>query len=262
MDEVIRTGGFGPLALEPADLLTGSLGWKDSWCPVAPFPLWRRPLSFRGGCEQSAQWPLRFCCLCFLELFPTPPGYSNSCCEAESAPWGQCPGPPGRWGRSHSYFAPWDLRVCIAAALQHRVICICVVFFCPRSHSELCSELLPLARSTARAGSLLQLTWCLPQIQQFKLKLALAFKVSSNPFNSSALCEKQMGNIKTYISSCNSQSEWGSCKKFTVRRRTVCKLSLCSKTVYYQRIILGDSCCWGILCLFFFLLLLHFSHPA
>lgn len=137
------------------------------------------------------------------------------------------------------------------------------VFFCPRSHSELCSELLPLARSTARAGSLLQLTWCLPQIQQFKLKLALAFKVSSNSFNSSALCEKQMGNIKTYISSCNSQSEWESCKKFTVRRRTVCKLSLCSKTVYYQRIILGDSCCWGILCLFFFFkLLLHFSHTA
>lgn len=175
IDEVMCIGGFAPLALEPTDLLIGSLSWKDSWCPVAPFPLWRRPLSFRGDCERSAQWPLRFCCLCFLQLFPALPGlsgYSNSCCGAESAPWGQCPGSPGRWGRSHSYFAAWDLRVCIVAALQHRVICICVVFFCPKSHSKLCSELLPLARSTAQAGSFLQLTWCLPQIQQFKLKLA------------------------------------------------------------------------------------------
>lgn len=171
-------------------------------------------------------------------------GYSNSCCEADSAPWGQSPGPPGRGGRSHSYFAAWDLRVCSVAALQHRVICICVGFFLPQIPQRSCC----LSRSTAQAGSLLQLTWCLPQIQHFKLKLALAFKVYSNPFNSSASCENQMGNIKAYISSCNSQSEWESRNKFTVRKRTVCKLPLCSKTVYYQRIILGDSCCWGILC--------------
>lgn len=253
MDEVMGIGAFAPLVLEPTDLLVGSLSWKDSWCPVASFLLWRSPLSFRGDCERSAQWPLRFCCLCSLELFPAVPGlsgYSNPCCEAESAPWGQCPGPPGRWGTSHSYLAAWDLRVCRVAGLQHWVICISVgFFFCPRSHSELCSELLPLARSAARAGSLLQLTWCLPHIQQFELKLALAFKVYSNPFNSSALCEKQMGNIKAYISSCNSQSEWECCNKFTLRKRTVCKLSLCSKTVYYQRIILVTVVA-GVFCAF------------
>lgn len=119
------------------------------------------------------------------------------------------------------------------------------------------------ASHAAQAGSLLQLTWCLPHIQQLKLKLALAFKVYSNPFNSSALCEKQMGNIKAYSSSCNSQSGWESCNKFTVRKRTVCKLSLCSKTVYYQKIILGDSCCWDILCFFknyyYFLVIQHNS---
>lgn len=81
MDEVIWIGGFGPLLLEPTDLLIGSLSRKSgrhSSCPVAPLPPWRKVLPFSRDCEQPAQSPFRFCCLCFLELFPTLPGLSGA----------------------------------------------------------------------------------------------------------------------------------------------------------------------------------------
>lgn len=76
-----------------------------------------------------------------------------------------------------------ELHICLVAGLQHQGICICEWIFFSAPDPTVCS------------AALVQLTWCLPQVWHFKLKLALAFKVCSNPFNSWAFCGKPRWEI-------------------------------------------------------------------
>lgn len=140
--------------------------------------------------EQFTQCPLRFCCLFSLEPFPTLPGL-DECSRLPAArprSWLPCDLLPRTHGLvmqiPQLLFSLQFVSLLSGWFAAPMYFYLCVLFFLAQIPREPCSELLPLARSTGKPGWLLQLTCCLPQIRHFKLKLVLAFKVYSNPFNS------------------------------------------------------------------------------
>lgn len=168
------------------------------------------------------------------------------------SPVTSCPGPPGRGCRSHSFFPVGDLHVCLVAGLQHWGICICecVFFSAPDPTASSAKNCFASHAAQARLVRLRSSPGARCRFGISSSSWPWLLRSIPTHLTPELFVKNKMGNIKAYISSCNSQSKWESYNKFTVikRRAVLYKLSLRSKIVYYQRLILGGSCCWVFLC--------------